>query len=111
MPEKHDIALYRGDDTEITVSITDDDGVALPLEGVRADLHALANRDVVLRLSTDDGSITIANNDITLHFNHDLTAQAEWKSAKYDLQITDTQGKVKTLLAGTITLTADITKI
>lgn len=111
MPEKHDIALYRGDDTEINVFITNDDGSEVILGSERADLHAIANREVVLKLSTEDYSIVLKDNCISLRFDHELTEGADWKSAKYDLQILDAQGKVKTLLAGTITLTADITQI
>lgn len=48
--------------------------------------------------------------ELLLQFSHSLTEQAEWTRAIYDLQATDEDGKVKTLLRGTIELTHDITR-
>ena len=108
--QENDIELYRGDDEQYVLSLVNDEGV-ISLDNVRFDLHAVANQKIVLELSTENNLITVEKGEVTLHFNHNLTEQADWRVAKYDLQMTDALGKVKTVLVGKIMLTADITKI
>ena len=110
IPQQQDFDLYRGDDEQISLLITNDDGSPLSLNGLRFDLQAVADSEVVLELSTENGLITIEQDGVMINISHALTAQAEWKKAKYDLQMTD-GSKIKTLLAGKISLIHDITKV
>lgn len=104
------IDLIRGDDTDIAVIITDD-STPLTLDRIsRVDLHAKAQGKIALRLSSTDGSIEMADGELVLHFDRHLTAGATWQQAAYDLQAV-IDGKVKTVLRGSITLTHDITEV
>lgn len=113
------IKLKRGDDESRLVQIkhANDDDTLLPFDLTdtqRADLHAKANGQIVLQLSTQDGSIewyNRVNGELILNFSHQLHEDADWLNAEYDLQLINKQGKRKTVLSGQIVLSPDVTKV
>lgn len=113
------IKLIRGDDEQIEVQIQQqaEDGSLSPFDLTniaRADLHANAQGDIVLRLSTEDGTIEWLNRtsgQMLLNFHHALTENERWQVADYDLQLIDNQGRRKTVLTNRIELLHDITKV
>lgn len=114
------ISLMRGDDEVRLVRLQQraTSGCTQPFDlsrYQRFDLHAKDEEtdEIVLKLSSDNGEISTREasaGELLLQFSHSLTEQAEWTRAIYDLQATDEDGKVKTLLLGTIELTHDITR-
>ena len=112
MIQTHNLNLYRGDDRDITLSVSDSKG-AIDLSSYQARCQVRDstrnNGKVLLTLSSDDGSITVADNQLVLHVTHVDTATATWRQATYDVQLTDPQGKVKTIVRGQITLEHDVT--
>lgn len=112
-PTLIDLAVYRGDDTNFTLEIVEDNEQETPIDfsNYRLDLHIKPDNGAVLKLSTTTGEIVINGNQITLNFSHNLTKDLKWDSAKYDLQSIDTYNKVKTICMGEFTLIADITKV
>lgn len=103
---KKPIKLYRGDDEALLVSVK---GVDLA-EVAKIDLHAVGEKGVVFRMSTDDNTISITEDGILLDFKHDLHKDVEVKKANYDLQLTYNDGRIKTILVGTIEFTHDFTR-
>lgn len=104
--KRHNINLYRGDDISIALTVKGYD-----LQGVeRIDLHAKNRGKVVLSLSTTDNSIEIIGERVLLHFAHHHTDKATYTDANYDLQVIKA-GKIRTLMAGEIRLTHDITEV
>lgn len=103
---KKNIKIYRGDDEAILVSVT---GIDLQ-EVAQVDLHAVGEKGVVFRMSTDDNTISITEDGILLDFKHDLHKNVEVKKANYDLQLTYNDGRIKTILVGTIEFTHDFTR-
>ena len=101
------IKLYRGDDETRLVGIKGE--LDFPFIQ-RIDLHAVAKSEKVFSLSTTDKTIQIVDEGILLDFTHNLTKDAEWKTADYDLQITFKDNRIKTILRGTIELTHDFTR-
>lgn len=103
---KKPIKLYRGDDEAVLVTVK---GIDLA-EVARIDLHAVADKKVVFEMSTLDNTISITDEGILLDFKHDLHKDVEVKKASYDLQLTLTNGRIKTILVGTIDFTHDYTR-
>lgn len=102
--------LIRGDDTDITVTLLQDDAPFDLSQIARIDLHAKAQGRTVIKLSTTDNSIEIVGGEIVLHFDRELTHGAMWRQADYDMQIV-IGTKVQTVLSGTIELVHDITEV
>lgn len=103
---KKNIKIYRGDDEAILVSVT---GVDLQ-EVAQVDLHAVADKKAVLKLSTLDDTISITDEGILLDFKHETHKDVEVKKADYDLQLTFKSGRIKTILLGVIEFTHDFTR-
>lgn len=76
----------------------------------RIDLHAKAQGKIVLKLSSVDGSIEVVQGKIILHISHALTAGEKWSIAEYDMQLIN-NGRVQTVLQGSINMTHDITEV
>lgn len=110
------LKIQRGDDESRLIEFTQDDGSPFDLSDVaRADLHAETRSGVVLRLSTQDGSIQLiddgANGQILLRFTHEMTQAETWTQAEYDLQLQFKDGSIKTVLKGNLTLIHDVTVV
>lgn len=112
------IKLYRGDDEECIIRLFEKqkDKTRKPLDLsniARFDLWATSDDKTVLTLSSTTGGIQVldaAGGVIKLVIVHNLTKEATWTNADYDLQtITDT-GRIKTLIQdGKIYMRLDIT--
>lgn len=117
-----DAPLYRGDDRQVTIAITDADGDAVPLYGCTVwftvksagdtrsdDLNALAQCTAVIG---NDGALTgsgitaddIASGSLNAAFTVPLGA------CKYDVQVRDVNGAVRTIASGTFTGAGDVTR-
>lgn len=112
--QRETLRLYRGDDYTFALTVYGADGKAVNLAGLRADLAAAVAGETVLQLNTENGRIRAAQTPdgtpvLLLDFARGLTAAADWQSADYDLQITDLQGRVRTIMRGRIRLDGDIT--
>lgn len=110
------LKIQRGDDENRLIEFTQDDGSPFNLSDVaRVDLHAATRSGVVLRLSTEDGSIQLldegVNGQMLLRFSHEMTQAETWTQAEYDLQLQFTNGTIKTVLKGNITLIHDVTVV
>lgn len=119
MPPKIKLVLYRGDDTAQLFSLTQNGTPYDTSQIARLDLHAVADvpsfgskikSEKVLRLSSDDGIQIIDQGKILVNFSHAMTADATWTRANFDLQATLTDGRIKTLAQGTISLIHDTTQ-
>lgn len=112
------IKLYRGDDEDVIVRLFEKqkDKTRKPLDLsniARFDLWANSGGKTVLTLSSVTGSIQVLDAEggvIKLVIDHNLTKEATWTQADYDLQtITDT-GRIKTPIQdGKIYMRLDIT--
>lgn len=112
------IKLYRGDDEECIIRLFEKqkDKTRKPLDLsniARFDLWATSDDKTVLTLSSTTGGIQVldaAGGVIKLVIDHNLTKEATWTNADYDLQtITDT-GRIKTPIQdGKIYMRLDIT--
>lgn len=99
----------RGDDEFETLIFTDEQNEPLDFTGSRFDCDIRPNGAEPIALSSASGEITVENNQITLWIAHGKTEQATWASAKWDLQQTSSQGLIKTLCGGRITLKKGVT--
>ena len=118
--DKTTINLYRGDDEECTVRLFEkqQDKTLKPLDLsdiARLDLWAQVRNTPVLTLSSTTGEIKVVDAQsgvIKLYINHDLTKEATWSQAGYDLQTVSHSGRIKTPIRnGRINLQFDYTPV
>ncbi len=106
--EKIDFEWYRGDDDSETL-VFESEGEPVDFAGCDFAMDILPERGAVIRLSLSDG-ISVEGNRVQILVSHDKTDGVIWRQARYDLQMTDGTGRVKTLCFGRIRLLHDITR-
>ena len=118
--DKTIINLYRGDDEECTVRLFEKlpDKTLKPLDLsdiARFDLWAKVRNKPVLTLSSTTGEIKVVDAPggvIKLNISHNLTKEATWSQAGYDLQTVSHSGRIKTPIRnGRINLQFDYTPV
>jgi hypothetical protein len=108
LPLAVDLILYRGDDFYVDLTLTDEAGDPWDLTGWTAasQIRPSAESDQVLASFT----ATIEANVIGLHLPHDQAQALTPGASRWDVQITDPTDRVLTLVAGAVTVTADVTR-
>ncbi|HFC8492497.1 TPA: hypothetical protein ACQ65G_002090 [Neisseria meningitidis] len=106
--EKIHFEWYRGDD-ELETLVFESEGEPVDFAGCDFAMDIVPEHGAVIRLSLSD-SISVAENRVQIAVSHDKTDGVGWRTAAYDLQMTDGTGRVKTLCFGRIRLTHDVTR-
>lgn len=106
------ISLYQGDDETAIIEVIDERGKYADFNGYRidADCYDVITDELVWHLSSKTGEITTAKGRIFIHIPHHYTEKAEWEKLAFDLQLTDPNGKIKTIAQGVFSLENDITQ-
>jgi len=108
LPEPVNMALYRGDDFAFQLTVTNPDGSAADLTGETATSQMRVTADTA-DPPAGHFDCTIATNVITV-----VLANAVSKllpaALVWDLQLTSGTGSIRTLVAGTISVTPDVTR-
>jgi hypothetical protein len=110
LPGAVNFKVYQNDTLTKTLTITDDADAAIDLSAatIKMEVRAAVASTVLFTFETGDG-ITVGGADdnvITISKLVDITAG----SYLYDLEITYSGGEVQTLIKGSFTVTADITR-
>lgn len=108
-----DIERYRGDTAADEWTITNSSGVAIDLAGFSfiLSVNSLENPpDNTTELYNISGTITDAINGVVEFAPSALNVDQKSHVYYYDVQMTDTGGRIKTIDKGTYTYTQDITK-
>lgn len=98
-----DFSLYRGDTHVFDVVLVDEHDIAIDLLGAEV---LMAVKPVTGDTIYPD--LQIEGNVIHIIFNHELTKNLTWRTAKYDLQIQQA-GITTTIMRGKVVLEQDIT--
>jgi hypothetical protein len=108
LPAGVDVALYAGDDFEMTVKVSDANGNPVILTGTtpKSEIRATQAATVVLATFT---VTTVDPSTYKLTLTGAITAALP-ASAVWDLQVTDATSKVTTLAAGKVKVTAEVTR-
>lgn len=85
------------------------------LTGCTAKAQVRSSKDnevVLIELSTTDGSIVLggALGTVELIFSPATTIGVEWRSAVYDVEVTLSNGDIRRLVEGSITLSPEVTR-
>ena len=102
----------RGDDEAETLVFTEENGEPLDFTGSRfdCDIVPFGSTSEKIHLSTDNQGILISGNEVSLIIAHEQTENVTWKEARFDLQLTTPDGKIKTWCNGKVRLQHDITR-
>lgn len=105
--QEQDFEIYRGDDTTFILDVRDSRGRKIDFAG--ADLKMrLESKTHKVDFSLGKG-LAVIDGDVNLVFSHELTKDWNFRSGKYDMQMIDSSGKVKTILKGEVKVVYDIT--
>jgi hypothetical protein len=111
----YDFVLEQGTTLNKSFVWKSSDGIVIPLTGYTARMQVRTSQsspDILLSLSTSDGTIVITPNDgkVTLSLTPTATSAITWRRGKYDLEIVSPLGVVTRLLSGTIEVSREITR-
>ena|SRR5262252_3969737 len=113
MVGKADLALYQGDDFYQAVAFTLDDGSPFDLTGwtfASQIRQAPADTATAVLVQLTATIYDAPGGLIELTAAHTLTEGITAGKAVWDLQGTDPAGKITTFLAGSVTITAEVTR-
>ena len=104
-PGQLNLTLYQGDDFWMNIGVTDPNNNPVNLTGCtpKASVEAQDGSWSALFVSTVSGST------VSLHLSHAVAATLVPGSAVWDVQVTDTNGYVTTLMAGAVTVVPEVT--
>lgn len=105
-PAKLDLVLYKRDDAQFQVQFLDVQGVAVDLTGATA-IAQIRNEQGTL-LGVLDLTVNATDNVVIVTVPKEQYTTWTWTQGFYDLQVTLSNGDVKTLATGAITIKGDI---
>nr|DAF17649.1 MAG TPA: BppU domain protein [Caudoviricetes sp.] len=104
-----DLEWYRGDD-EMETFVFEIDNKPVDFTGCSFNMKIVPEYlGEPILLSTSEG-IVVKDNMVQISVPHQATENVSWDSANYDLQMTDSTGRIKTLCYGSISLLQDTTR-
>lgn len=116
-PFKHNIKIIQGATlSDVTTWKAGTPAVAVDLTGCTARMQARAKitdtTTPLLSLTTENGGIALggAAGTVTINMTATATAALTWKSAVYDLEIVFADTTVRRLLAGSISVSPEVTR-
>jgi hypothetical protein len=105
-PQAVNLSLYAGDDVSIDVTVLNNDGTPANLTGATAESQIRATADAVTSV---DFATTVTGNVVTLALTNVQSATLP-ATGVWDLQITDSGGKITTIAGGRIDVAAGVTQ-
>jgi hypothetical protein len=109
MPSQGDLILYQGDDEPYTVTVTLDGTTPADITGYTAQAQirrAVADADPEVAATI---TCTVQSPEVLLSIPHAVTATLTGKYV-WDLQLTSPEGMVKTVMAGKVSVTQEVTR-
>ena len=106
-----DLNIYRGDDYIAQVTVLDASGAAANLVGYTAEAQVRTGLGDANAALAAQFTCSIAGNVITIQLPHTQTKGLARTQYYWDIQIIDTNGFITTLLAGSVTVTMEVTKL
>lgn len=110
LPLSQDLALYAGDDFYLDLTVTNPDSTNADLTGATPKSEIRVTAADTTAIATFIATVDAVNkNVIHLHLSHTSSAGLP-AAAVWDCQITDAGGNITTLVAGKVTVTAEVTR-
>lgn len=115
-PAKLPLKIYQGATFRKVVTWkVGDPAVPVDLTGCSARMHVRAKLEAttpLLVLTTENGGIALGGTEgtVTLYVSDSDTSALDWVAAVYDLEIEFTNGDVRRLLYGAVTVSKEVTR-
>ena len=110
-PGTYNITLYRGDTWTADIVLTDTvSGSVLDLTGYSALAQIRATADAASAEASFASVLTELEGKVTLTLSAAASAALTITSGVWDLQLTDASSAVRTYLAGSVTVTPDVSR-
>lgn len=115
-PGKLALTMYQGATFKRIIRLTDSTPTAIDLTGATVRMHVrstISDADTLIELTEANGRATVTdaeNGEVTLLISATDTAALSFSKAVYDLEIEYHDGTVDRVLAGTVTLSKEVTR-
>lgn len=115
-PFKHNITIIQGATLrDVTTWKSGTPAVPVDLTGCTARMQVRTRIDdtnVLLNLTTENGGISLGGTagTVTIYLSATATAALTWKSGIYDLEIQFGNGDVRRLMAGSVSVSPEVTR-
>jgi len=115
-PFKHNLKIYQGASfSNVTTWQTGTPAAPVNLTGCTARMQArakISDSATLLNLTTENGGIELGGTagTVTINISAADTAAIQWKGAVYDLEIVFADGRVRRHLAGSISVSPEVTR-
>jgi hypothetical protein len=107
LPSTVNLELYQGDDFAVTLVVSNPDGTDADLTGCTAEAQIRATPADATVAATF--TATVAGNLVQLGLAHTDTATLAGATV-WDCQLVQAAGQITTLVAGTVTITSEVTR-
>lgn len=111
MPAKADLRIYAGDDYAADVVVLNADDTPADLTGFTSQAHIRVTAGDKAAAPVAEFAVSIDGNTITLVLLHDATALLDRTTYAWDVQIIDPTGWITTLLAGSVSVGKEVTRV
>jgi hypothetical protein len=109
MPQRANLTVYQGDDWAAAIAVQNADGTPADLTGYTATAQIRTIPANTAQVVTSFGLGIALPNTINLALSHDQT-QALGGSYVWDLQCTETDGTISTLMSGVVRVIPEISQ-
>lgn len=115
MAGEYDFEILQGETFSKQFVWKNSAGTAVNLSGYTARMQVRQSKPsdtVLLELTTQNGRITLggAAGTIDLNLNATTTAAIDWRRGLYDLELVASNGVVKRLIEGQVTVSKEVTR-
>ncbi len=107
------LVVEQGTTWAISWPIVDPNGEPVDVTGwtVRAQIRQSATANEVLHeFTTASGNATTEQGSVTLSVDPAESSAWDWRSGVYDVELVDPVGRVARIAAGTVTISAEVTR-
>lgn len=108
LPENVDFSIWQGDFQEFYVRLTNQDASPIDLDGYTAEAVLKATFDAVTEYDFECTIQGVDNNEIKVYMSSAVVDTIPAGSYIWNLQVTNPDGDVRTLLAGDVTVLAQV---
>lgn len=110
MATRADLSIDQGTDYEVTLTLTDENGLVLDLSNSNTSAQ-IRKSYTSLTYTEFTTSINTASGEVSLSLTADQTGALEAGRYVYDVELTDSTNAISRIVEGVITITPQVTRL
>lgn len=113
MALRFDLRINQGETFRLSIPVLDDDGNPVTLSGMaaRGQVRSYAASPTVLyEWSTTAGNLALSGSNVVITVPAAASSSWTWRTASYDVELTDGSGNVTRLVEGHVVVQPEVTR-